>query len=111
MNGRIAAALLIGTAFGLLAVPARAGPCTEKIAQLKEAVRQSAEEPDAGPTAPQSISAQLGHQPTRRSVKRADAKAQATFDAALARAEALDAEGKRKCLQALAHAKHLFSLQ
>jgi hypothetical protein len=44
-------------------------------------------------------------------VKQADLKAQTRFDAALARAKTLDAEGKRKCVQALAHAKRLFSLQ
>jgi hypothetical protein len=111
MNRRIAAALVMGTALGPLAVPARAGPCTEKIAQFEKAVRQSAKNTSAGPTAPQSIGAQLGQQPTPSSVKHADEKAQTTFDAALARAKTLDAEGKRKCRQALAHAKRLFSLQ
>ena len=111
MNRRIAAVLVMGTALGPLAVPAHAGPCTEKIAQFEEAVRQSAKNPSAGPTAPQSIGAQLGQQPTPSSVKHADVKAQTTFDAALARAKTLDTEGKRKCTQALAHAKRLFSLR
>jgi hypothetical protein len=111
MNRRIAAVLMIGAAMGLIAVPAHAGPCTERIAQFEKAVRQSAENPSAGPTAPQSIGAQLGRQPTPSSVKQAEVKAQTTFDAALARAKTLDAEGKRKCAQALAHAKRLFSLR
>ena len=111
MNRRIAAALVMGTALGPLAVPARAGPCTEEIAQFEKNLRQSAKNPSAGPTAPQSIGAQLGHQPTPGSVKHADVKAQTAFDAALARAKTLDAEGKRKCTQALAHANRLFSLQ
>jgi hypothetical protein len=110
MNRRLSAAMVIATALGPLAVPANAGPCTERIAQFEQAVRQSASNPSAGPTAPQSIAAQLGRQPTPRSVNRADVKAQTTFDAALTRAKTLDAEGKRKCVQALAHAKHLFSL-
>jgi hypothetical protein len=70
MNRRIAAVLAIGAALGLFAVPAHAGPCTERIAQFEKAVRQSAENPSAGPTAPQSIGAQLGRQPTPSSVKR-----------------------------------------
>jgi hypothetical protein len=111
MNRRIAAALVMGTALGPLAVPAHAGPCTERIAQFEKVVRESATNPSAGPTASQSIGAQLGRQPTPSSVKQADLKAQTTFDAALARAKTLDAEGKRKCVQALAHAKRLFSLQ
>ena len=111
MNRGIAAVLVMGTALGPLAVPAHAGPCTEKIAQFEQAVRQSAKTPIAGPTAPQSIGAQLGQQPTPSSVKHADVKAQTAFDAALARAQTLDAEGKRKCTQALAHAKRLYSLQ
>ena len=111
MNRRIAAALVICTALGPLTVPARAEPCTEKIAQFEMNMRQSAKNPSAGPTAPQSIGAQLGQQPTPSSVKHADVKAQTTLDAALARAKALDAEGKRKCTQAVAHAMRLFSLQ
>jgi hypothetical protein len=111
MNRGIAAVLVIGAALGLPAAPAHAGPCTEKIAQFENAVRQSAENPSAGPTAPQSVGAQLGHQPTPSSVKQADVKAQTTFDAALTRAKTLDAQGKRKCVQALARAKRLFSLQ
>ena len=111
MNRRIAAAFVMGTALGPLAVPAHAGPCTERIAQFETAVRESATNPSSGPTASQSIGAQLGHQPTPSSVKRADLKAQTTFEAALARAKTLDAEGKRKCVQALARAKRLFSLQ
>jgi hypothetical protein len=108
---QIAAALVAGVALGVLAVPVRAGPCTEKIMQFEQAVRQSAGSPDAGPTARQSIGAQLGRQPTPSSVKQAEAKAQTTFDAALTRAKTLDAEGKRTCVQALARAKRLFSLQ
>jgi hypothetical protein len=111
MNRRIAAALVIGAALGPLAVSAYAGPCTEKIAQFEKAVRESDKNPSAGPTARQSIGAQLGQQPTPSSVQQADVKAQTTFDVALTRAKTLDAEGKRKCARALAHAKRLFSLQ
>jgi hypothetical protein len=102
---------VIGAVWGLLASPAHAGPCTKKIVQFERTFRQSAQNPSAGPMAPQSIGAQLGHQPTPGSVKRADVKAQIAFDAALTRAKTLDAKGTRKCMQALAYAKRLFNLQ
>jgi hypothetical protein len=107
----IATALVIGAALSLLALSVHAGPCTEKIAQFEKTVSQSAQEPSAGPMAQQSIGAQLGHQPTPGSVRRADVKAQKSFDAALTRAKTLDASGKRKCVQALAYAKRLFNRQ
>jgi hypothetical protein len=91
MNRRIAAVFIIGTALGPLAVPAHAGPCTEKIAQFEKTLRQSSKNPSADPTRPQSISAQLGQQPTPSSVKQADVKAQTTFVAALTRAKTFDA--------------------
>jgi hypothetical protein len=83
-----------------------------KIAQFEQAVRQSAGNPDAGPMAPQSIAAQLGYQPTPGSVKRAEARAQASFNAAMARAKRLDARGNRAgCTRALAAAKRMYNLQ
>jgi len=45
-------------------------------------------------------------------VKQAEARAQNSFAEALARAKALDAQGKRaECKQALTEAKSLFDLQ
>ena len=90
---------------------AHAGPCSEKIAQFEQAVRQSAGDPNAGPMAPQSIGAQLNQQPTPGSVKRAQERAQATFAATLARAKRLDARGNRAgCTRALAAAKRMYNL-
>jgi hypothetical protein len=96
----------------LSATSAHAGPCSAAIAQFEQTVHQSAKDPDAGPTARQSIGAQLRHQPTPGSVARAEARAQGTFAAALARAKRLDARGNRAgCAQALAAAKRIYSLQ
>jgi hypothetical protein len=53
----------------------------------------SANDPEAGPTAPQSIAAQLEHQPTPGSVKRAEEGAEPA--AGLMHAERLDARGDR----------------
>jgi hypothetical protein len=112
MDRRIAVALAIGAALGPLALSAHAGPCSKEIVQFEATARQSAENPSTGPMAPQSIGAQLGHQPTPGSVKGADVKAQKTFDAALTRAKMLNVKGMRKkCVQALAYAKRLFDLQ
>jgi hypothetical protein len=112
MNRLIPAILIASAILGLDVVAAEAGPCTKKIAQFEKAVRQSAKNPDAGPTARQTIGAQLGRQPTRSSVKQAETRAQNRFEEALARAKALDAQGKRtECMQALAKAKSLFDLQ
>ena len=102
----VAAALCLGVA------SAHAGPCSNEIAQFEQAVRQSAGNPNAGPIAPQSIGAQLDRQPTPGSVKRAERRAQAAFDATLARAKRLDARGNRAgCTRALATAKGMYNLQ
>jgi hypothetical protein len=111
MNRRIAAASIAAFALGLGVASAHAGPCSNRIAQFEKAVRQSASNPGAGPTAPQSIGAQLDRQPTPGSVKRAEERAQATFEAALARAKRLDAQDNRAgCKRALAEAKRMYNL-
>jgi hypothetical protein len=111
MNRCIAAAAMTVFALGLGVASAHAGPCSSQIAQFEKAVRQSANNPNAGPTAPQSIGAQLGQQPTPGSVKRADERALATFDTTLARAKRLDAQGNSAgCKRALAQAKRLYDL-
>src|SRR5260370_34619472 len=112
MSSRISTASIIVAILGLGVVAADAGPCTKQIAAFEQSVRAAGKNPDAGPTARQTIGAQLGRQPTRSSVKQAEAGAQNRFDRALARAKALDAQGKRAgCMQALSKAKSLFDLQ
>jgi hypothetical protein len=106
-----AATWVVAAAFGLGAGSAHAGPCTSKIAQFEQAVRQSAGNPNAGPMAPQSIGAQLGYQPTPASIKRAEQRAKAAFAATLARAKRLDAQGHRAgCTRALAAARRMYNL-
>jgi len=108
---RIAMRALIAVAvLGLSLTAAQAGPCSEKIAQFEQAVRQSAGNPNAGPMARQTIGAQLDRQPTPASVKRAQERAQSTFAANLARAKRLDAQGNRAgCTRALAAAKRMYN--
>jgi hypothetical protein len=111
MNRRIAAALFTAT-LGLSVASAHAGPCTDKIAQFELAVKQSAGNPNAGPMAPQSIGAQIDRQPTPRSIKQAQQRAQAAFAATLARAKRLDVQGNRAgCTRALATAEGMYNLQ
>jgi hypothetical protein len=113
MNRRVIAVLIASTAFlGLGAASARAGPCSIEFAQFEQAARQSANNPNAGPVAPQSIGAQLDRQPTPGSVKRAAERAQAAFEATLARAKKLDVGRNRAgCTTALTDAKLMYNLQ
>jgi hypothetical protein len=70
--------LVVYIALGLGVTSAHASPCGDAIAQLEKAVRQSESNPAAGPTASQSIGAQLGHQPTPESVRRAEVDSRAS---------------------------------
>ena len=91
---------------------ASAGPCSADIAQFENTVRNSAKNPDAGPMGPQTLGAQLGHEPTPDSIERAEAQAQTRFEATLAQAKSLDAQGKSaECAQALSDAKLMFHVQ
>ena len=101
----VVAVLLLGTA------TAHAGPCSNAIAQFEQAVRQSGKNPTAGPTGSQTVDAQTGRQPTPDSVKRAEESARATFDAVLARAKSLDAQGDAGCSRLLADAQRMYSFR
>src|SRR5262245_26156962 len=104
--------VLAGAVLSFNVASVHAGPCTTAIAQFEQAVRQSAGNPNAGPMAPQSIGAQLDRQPTPGSVKRAEERAQASFNATMARAKRLDAQGNRAgCTRALTAAKRMYNLQ
>jgi hypothetical protein len=112
MSRRASAIIAAAAALCLNVASAQAGPCSDEIAQFEQAVRQSAGNPNAGPMAPQSIGAQLGEQPTLASVRRAQRRAKAAFDATLARAKRFDARNNRAgCMQALADAKRMYNLQ
>jgi hypothetical protein len=109
-NPRITAALL-SAVLALAATNALAGPCTSDIAQFEAAIRSSQGNPLAGLTAPQSVGAQLEHQPTPASVKQAEARLKATFAATMARAKRYDAQGNRQgCTRALTAAKRMYVL-
>jgi hypothetical protein len=97
-------ALVVSIALGLAMTSAHASACGDEIAQLEKAM--SEKRAAAAPTAPQSIGAQLGHQPTPESMRRAEAAATTGVDDILNRAKALDAEGKTKeCMDLVATAR------
>jgi hypothetical protein len=106
---QILTGLIMIATLGLIPAFAHAGPCSDDIAQFQETVRQSAGNPNAGLTAPQSVGAQLDHQPTPASLKRAKDRLHAKFAARMARAERLDQQGDREgCTRALAAAKRMY---
>ncbi len=91
-------------------VAAGAGPCTADIGRLQTQIAAAAN-PVAGPTATQSVGAQLHHQPTPGDVQSARTKADAGADTALDRARKADAQGDAAaCQAALRQAKLLYGL-
>ena len=104
MNTRIMAFVV---ASALSIAPAIAGPCSVEVTQFRNLLPALGEGETVG-SAPQTVAAQLGHQPTRASVEQAERNAQAGVTAALAEADKLDAEGNQSaCEDALARAKLL----
>jgi hypothetical protein len=105
---KMTAALMVCISDFLACGAAQAGPCTADIAQFESLMQQTAGNPDAGLTAPQSIDAQLNHQPTQGSVRRSESRLRSTFAARMARAKFLDAQGNPGCAVALRAAKKLY---
>ena len=111
MNHRFTVILILGATMCSSVAPAYSGPCSSEISQFETAVRQSAGNPNAGPTLPQSVGAQLDRQPTPASIKRAQKQAKRLFERTLARAKRLDGRGDRAgCTRALAEAKDRYIL-
>jgi hypothetical protein len=106
----VAATVLMGTGAACYA-----GPCTTEIVQVEQKIRQAqaamASSGAGEPSAPQSVGAQLHHQPTPGSVETAERKARADGDAALARARQADVAGDAAaCASALREAKEIYGL-
>jgi hypothetical protein len=109
MNWLKCTILISGTMLVLSATSANAESCSSEIAQFEDVVHHSEDSGALGPAAPQSIDAQLGHQPTARSVMQAEKQAQTEFEANLARAKNFAAQGEdAECMQALGVAKLMF---
>ncbi|MGA2891838.1 MAG: hypothetical protein ABSE22_03150 [Xanthobacteraceae bacterium] len=90
---------------------AHSGPCTVQIAQLERQISLRASNPATGPTATQSVGAQLHHQPTPGTVEHAETVANADADAALQHARDADAAGNANgCNAALKEARRLYGI-
>jgi hypothetical protein len=105
---------LAGIALLASAVGAEAGPCTKQIAEVQQQILQLQATPASGagqPSAPQTVGAQLHHQPTPGSVESAQSKASTDASAALGRARKADAAGDlTACAAALEEAKRLYGI-
>jgi hypothetical protein len=111
LNQSFRVTLALAAASTLCVAQVHAGPCTADIKQFEQEARRSAKNPNAGPMAPQTIGAQLGHQPTPASVRQAERRAHAASATALVRAKRFDARDDRTtCMRALTRAKRLYSL-
>jgi hypothetical protein len=105
MDIRISTVLIATVISSLQAASATAGECAKDVAEFQQQLERQRD--DVG-TAPQSVGAQLGHQPTPESVAQAEAKAKTEIAIVLEQAKQFDAEGKqRECMDALAKARLL----
>jgi hypothetical protein len=111
MSNRKITAALVCAVLALAASNALAGPCTSDIADFEAAIRASQGNPLAGLTAPQSVGADLSHQPTPASVAQAQQRLKKSFAATMARAKRYDAQGNGLgCTRELAKAKRMYIL-
>jgi hypothetical protein len=102
---------IVAIGISLSIMPAKAGACGDEIAHLETVARTTVNNPAMGPTANQTVGAQLGYQPTQESVKLAKARALAKVDRVLRHAKALDAAGKEaKCMRYVEQAKFLLGM-
>jgi hypothetical protein len=108
--------MLVAMVFVGAVAEAHAGPCATQIAQVEQQIQTlAATSPPGGPvdpSAPQSVGAQLHHQPTPGSVASAEHEANADGEAALARARKSDDEDNASaCAKALTEAKALYGIE
>jgi len=103
--------VVVTAAFVLVGAGAQAGPCSTQIAQLQKQIGRSAAGPENGPSAPQSLGAQLHHQPTPGAVQNAENRADADAAAAFERARRADAAGDADaCRKALDETRRLYGI-
>src|SRR5580700_5495847 len=91
---------------------AHSGPCTSQIEQLERQIGHASSSAKSGPTAPQSIAAQLHRQPTPETVRDAERKANADAAAVLQRARQADTDDNpAACAKALDEAKRYWFIR
>ena len=87
---------------------AQAGPCSADIAKIEKAL--NAPNSPFGPTARQTVGAQLGRQPTPASMARAEKKADTNYQTVLTRAQALDNQNNPACKKTVKKLKALVGM-
>jgi hypothetical protein len=102
-----AAAILFGSAGA-----AQSGPCTAQIAQIEHQIGSDEAGPTFGLKSPQSVDAQLHHQPTVSSVEQAEHAANTDGDVAIDRAVTADAAGDgSRCSLELSAARRFYNIK
>lgn len=90
---------------------AHAGPCAGQISKIEQQIKTTKGNPLVGPSAAQTVAAQLGRQPTPLSVQSARRKAAMLADEALQSARKADAAGDvAACEQALRNLRDLYGI-
>ena len=91
--------------------PIHPGPCAAELAQIQRQLVHSRGNTLEGPTARETVAAELHHQPTPQSVRKAELTAKAEFQSTIARARRANAAGDvAACNRALDKAKELYGL-
>jgi hypothetical protein len=109
VNRPTRATLLSGIILVLSAASANAVPCSSEITRFENLIRYSGNNGPFGPSEAQTVGAQLGHQPTVRSVLRAKRNAQIEFRTNMALAKKFAVQGKNaECLKVLGDAELMF---
>ena len=91
--------------------PRKPGLARRRLRSLQRQIGRSATGPESGPSGPQSIGAQLHHQPTPGAVQNAESKANADAAAAFDSARRADAAGDADgCRKALEEARRLYGI-
>lgn len=92
--------------------PAYAGPCSAQLAHLEQQISVNDQDSFEGPTAPQTVGAQLGRQPTPATVGTAEHQANRLVRAALNRIRRADDAGNAAaCRKAVAKFKDLYGVE
>jgi hypothetical protein len=109
--GTLVVIAAILSASALSASSAYAGPCAAQIAQIEQQINTDNLNVSERPSAPQTIGAQLGHQPTPATVQSGEREAGALARTALNRVREADGAGNAAaCREALAKLKDLYGL-
>jgi hypothetical protein len=101
--------LISGLILGMSMAWAHAGPCSSEISKIEQAVNQ----PNSmvGPTARQSVGAQLDRQPTPSSVAAAEQRADTHYADVLNKAKTLDAANNSDCKKVVDELKLLVGMK